>query len=150
MKPLVALLAIAMSASVASGAERQCLRAMPPNVEARLLPVLRALDQALVKNDIWDKQYEAAFASLAQAKDNASAQARVALMDYYIGEAYGEELVCAVAIDGARSRRFVELYEDCDIKPTVSPVPRTRTLPLRRYALTIIVEGTAKESCTYE
>ena len=123
---------------------------MPRKVEARLMPVLNALDNALKKDDIRDKKYQSAFGRLMRASDSASAQARVALMDYYIGEAYGEELVCAVALDGKRSRPFLELYEGCDIQPTASPVPRTRTLPLRRYALKIIEEGKAKESCTYE
>ena len=145
MKTAAALLAIASIASSASSNERLCPKAMPATVEARLSPVLRALDRAHKRNDIWDKQYEAAFASLLRAKDKASVQARVALMDYYVGESYGEELVCAVALDGANSAEFLELYDACDIPPKHSPVPRAHTLPLRTYALKMVREGNAKE-----
>lgn len=97
---------------------------MSAAVEARLVPVLSALDRALRKNDIWDKKYENAFFALSQAKDKASIEARVALMDYYVRESYGEELVCAVALDGPSSIAYLELYERCSIRPNYEPVPR--------------------------
>ena len=114
------------------------------------MPVLLALEKALNKNDIWDKHYENAFAALLRAKDKASAEARVALMDYYVGESFGEELVCAVALDGKRSARFLELYDACDIQPKQSSVPRAHSSPIRGYAMKILQEGSAKESCAYE
>ena len=150
MKSSLAIVIAVLATQVALAAETQCPRAMPRVVEARLLPVLNALDQARKKNDFWDKRYEAAFLRLSRAKDNASAQARVALMDYYIGEAYGEGLVCTVALDGVRSKKWLELYEQCDILVSASTVERFHSLPLRGYALKIIGEGNAAQSCTYE
>ena len=115
-----------------------------------MLPVLSALSYARQHQIAWDKRYERRFNKLLGAKDKASAQARVALMDYYVGEAYGEQLVCAVAFDGARAADLIELYEECDIQPTHSPMPRNHGSPLRGYSLKIIRDGTAKESCTFE
>ena len=89
------------------------------------MPVLHALDRALKRNDIWDKEYETAFGKLMRAKDAASAEARVALMDYYVGESFGEELVCAVALDGARNISLLERYD------IVNVTSLRRTLPCR-------------------
>ena len=150
MKTFVAFLILAVFAGSARSGESACPKAMPRAVEARLVPVLHALDRALKRNDIWDKEYETAFGKLMRAKDAASAEARVALMDYYVGESFGEELVCAVALDGARNISLLERFTECDIPPTHSSLPRTRTLPLRGYALTMIREGNAKASCTFE
>jgi len=72
------------------------------------------------------------------------------LMDYYVGESFDEELVCAVAMDGKRSVRFLDMYDACDIRPKQSSVPRTHSSPTRGYAIKIIKEGSAKESCTFE
>jgi len=115
-----------------------------------MVSVSKSLTDSGRKNDWWDKGYEKAFSSLLNAKDEASKEARVALMDYYVGEAYGEELVCAVALDGGKATSLLELYSSCDIKPTHSTVPRNRTLPLRGYALEMLKKGLVKESCTYE
>jgi hypothetical protein len=149
MKKLVLIFVCAFSTPV--GAEQNaCPVSLPIAVEAKLLPVLDARDVASRKNDWWDKGYEKAFTALLEAKDEASKEARVALMDYYVGEAYGEELVCAVALDGGKATSLLELYSSCDIKPTHSTVPRNRTLPLRGYALEMLKKGLVKESCTYE
>ena len=123
---------------------------MSPHAESRLLPVLRALDRARKTGDFWNKQYEAVFLKLSMAKDGASREARIALMDYYVGEAYGEGLVCTVALEGPKNIGLLELYENCDISPSNSPVGRFHGSPLRSYALKLIVERTAKKSCAYE
>ena len=136
---------VAAFCSVASAAE--CPKRMPSAVEGRMLPVLDAFAEAMKKNDYWDKRYEAAVDRLLRGQGTAAREARVALMDYYIGEAYGEELVCAVAKDG--SSKLLRLYSTCDIQPSRSPVPRDRTLPLRKYALEIIASGKGKDRCTY-
>ena len=148
MKNAALLLICALSAPALAD-QGACPTILPATVEAKLLPVLEARDEASRKNDWWDKGYESAFGVLLNAKDDDSRQARVALMDYYVGEAYGEELVCAVALDGSEAGRFLELYSRCDIKPTRSSVPRNHALPLRGYALKMLKEGHVKESCTY-
>src|SRR2546426_213865 len=67
-----------------------CPKAMPADVEKKLLPVLDALKEA---NRDWssgyetrsEQNYESQFERLLAAKDSASRQARVAMMDYYGG-----------------------------------------------------------------
>ena len=134
----------------ASMADEPCPPLLPPEVEAALVPVLEARATALRLKIEWDKNYEKAFVSLLNAKTKAASQARVALMDYYVGEAYGEELVCAVAQDAANVCSLLELHSRCDIKPTTSVLPRDRTLPLREFALKLLKNGNAKQSCTFE
>ena len=121
---------------------------MSHKAETYLLPVLDARAEALRQHIEWDKRYDHAFESLLQAKGSAAREARVALMDYYIGESYAEELVCAVAMDN--SPRLLRLYSTCDIQPARSPIPRERTLPLRKYALELITKGDVKPRCTYK
>jgi hypothetical protein len=149
MKKMALLLVCAFSTPVWAQ-QNACPEFLPTAVEAKLLPVLDARDEASRKNDWWDKGYEKAFTSLLNAKDEASKEARVSLMDYYIGEAYGEELVCAVALDGGKIASLLELYSRCDIKPSHSTAPRNHTLPLRSFALKMLKDGNVKESCTYE
>jgi hypothetical protein len=138
---------LAAVATVTAVAGTDCPKHMPARVEVRLRPVLEALDHALNSDDIWDKKYASSFATLMDAKDLASSQARVALMDYYVGEAYAEELVCAVAIDGARSAKFLDLYDMCNIQPSYSPIPRDRSLPLRGIAKSMIRSGNPTTTC---
>jgi len=147
---LIIWLAIPPAVSKAGETTKACPNKMSALVEKRLLPVLKALDAVAKKDDWFDKEYEQQFVKLLRAKDNASREARVALMDYYVGEHLGEELVCAVALDGIEIKPIVELYEKCDIKPTKSPVPRNRTLPLRAYVLEMLKRGHVKEDCTYD
>jgi len=127
--------------SQAGGDNDHCPRKMAISVERKLLPVLEALAEALKKSDFFDKHYERQFAKLLEARDKASREARIALMDYYVGEHFGEELTSAVAADGEEIRPLVELYQVCDIRPSVSPVPRDRSLPLRRFVLEMLDEG---------
>lgn len=149
MNKLALIFGFAISTPVWAG-QNACPEFLSSAVEAKLLPVLHARDEASRKNDWWDKGYEIAFEALLSAKDESSRQARVALMDYYVGEAYGEELICAVARDGNEVASLLELYNRCDIKPEHSSAPRNRTLPLRAYALKMLKEGSVKKSCTYE
>ena len=149
MNKSVLFFVFAISTPVWAG-QNACPEFLPLAVETKLFPVLHARDEASRKNDWWDKGYESAFESLLRAKDKASQQARVALMDYYVGEAYGEELVCAVARDGSEATSLLELHTQCDIKPKHSTAQRNRTLPLRDYAMKILKDGSVKESCTYK
>jgi hypothetical protein len=138
------------SSCAAYAVESTCPKHMPKQVEARLLPVLKALDHAVKTNNIWDKSYEREFNKLLSSKDRPSIEARVALMDYYTGESFGEALVCSVAKNGKKSITFLEQYGACDISPTQDRMPRHHDSPLRGYALKIILENTAQASCTYE
>jgi hypothetical protein len=144
----LAVLAFILAGTPLWARDANCPAKMTPRVESRLLPVLDALAAAAKKSDFFDKTYTRAFGALLAARDAASREARVALMDYYVGEGNGEELVCAVALDG--SRRLLELYSVCDIQPMRSPVPRDRFLPLRGYALNMIRKGHVVEQCTFE
>src|ERR1700729_23451 len=103
-------------------APEQCPEKMPPAVEQKLLPVIDALNEAVLKGDIWDKNYQNSFETLLKAKDTASKQARVALMDYNIGEELGEELSCAVVLDGNDMVKLLNLYNRCYIRPLSSSV----------------------------
>src|SRR6185312_15879276 len=71
--------------------ETACPKVLSSFVEEKLKPVLSARNQASRKNDWWDEDYEKEVNLLLNAKDKISSEARVALMDYYIGEAYGED-----------------------------------------------------------
>jgi hypothetical protein len=142
--------AICFGAVPGWGAGQFCRERLSPSVEAKLLPVLKARETAADKNDWFDKQYEAEFDNLLKASDEDSQKARVALMDYYVGEHMGEELVCAVALDGPKVVPLLEHHERCDVIPPTSSYVRVRNLPLRRYALEMIKKGKVRESCTYE
>lgn len=150
MRKLTALILIFVFAAHVCAEELVCPRALSPAVEAKLKPVLSARDRAAKRNDWWDKGYEREIGILFNAKDRASIEARVALMDYYIGEAYGEELVCVIALDGAETVKLLELYEQCDIQPKRNLGLRRHGSPLRGYAKRLVQEGHAKESCTYD
>jgi hypothetical protein len=150
MKVLAIAAVLLLPLAANAGELQRCPSKMLGAVEHELLPVLDALRLASDKNDWFDPGYEKAFAHLLQSKSRASIEARVALMDYYIGESTGEELVCAVAADGSRASKLLQRYSRCDIAPSRSPMPRTRALPLRAYALQMLKEGHVKVSCTYE
>lgn len=145
MKAVFAIVACIFGSTAVAG---ECPGAVPKPVEARMLPVLDALGQALRKNDIWDKRYEGAFDSLLRRQDAASREARVALLDYYLGEAFDEELVCAVAKDG--SSKLLDLYSRCDIAPSRAPVPRAHSSVKRDFAKEIIASGRVTDRCTYD
>jgi hypothetical protein len=130
-----------------------CPKSMPADVEQKLLPVLDALEDA--RHD-WsnyrygtrsEQNYETQFERLLSAKDKSSRQARVALMDYYVGEGPGEELVCVVALDGEGIVPFLNLYDRCDISPYRSPVPRERDFLLRQYVREALRDGHIDEDC---
>lgn len=146
MNVTMAVFVCAVSAN-AVASEPTCPR-MPKAVEAKLVPVLRALGEARRANNIWSKKYERAFGNLMAQKDATAKQAKVALMDYYVGEHFGGDLVCVVAMDD--SRALLELYSACDIAPSKSSVERDRSLTLRQDALEILSAGNIKESCTFE
>jgi hypothetical protein len=147
MKALGVLTFTVLAGSVFAG-ETTCPSVLSAKAEARLLPVLDALAAARAKQSSFDRRYQAEFNRLLDAKGQSARSARVALMDYYVGESFGEELVCAVAKDG--STALLELFERCDIALRHSPMPRERNLPLRRYALGMISRGHVTEECTYE
>jgi hypothetical protein len=149
MRTALAALLVVLAAPAAYANDR-CPSSTPIDVENKLSVVLDARDLAAEKNDWWDKAYEDAFEHLMQSKDPASREARVALMDYYVGEHYGEELVCAVALDGKQMIAPLELYSRCDVKPSHIKASRTRALPLRGYALEMLRKGNAEASCTYD
>jgi hypothetical protein len=120
---------------------------MRPDVEAKLLPVLMATAEAMRKNDWSDKAYEDSLEALLDAKDEVSAEARVALMDYPISTAYAEQLSCAVSIGGTKALQLLQLYMRCDIVPSQSPVHRDHTRGLRAITITAWQAGNGKGSC---
>ena len=93
-----------------------------PAVDHLVTPVLKALKIAESKNDWWDKAYEASFYSLIEAKGADAKEARVALLAYYVGEHYGEELVCAVEADGKAMIPLLERYKECRPRSSAEPV----------------------------
>lgn len=149
MKILIAttLLAVAVTAQAAPG---NCPKALAPAVEAKLTPVLQARDQAIQKKDWFDSQYENAIENLLQAHDAASREARVALMDYFVGEAYKQELECAVAFDGKAVIPLLERYSRCDIAPAHSKSVRDHALPLRAATLKMLKDNTVSENCNFD
>ncbi len=137
-------------AAVAQAAPEACPKAIAPAVEAKLLPVLNARDEAIRNNDWLDPQYENAIETLLQAKDAASSEARVALMDYAVGDAYDQELVCAVAYGGKAMIPLLQRYARCDIAPAHSTSARDHASPLRGLALKYLTEGSVSENCNFD
>lgn len=134
----------------AQAAPADCPKAMSPAVEAKLLPVLKAYDEAVHKNDLLDPQYENAIELLLQATDDASREARVALMDYDVGDAYDQELICAVAFDGKPMIPVLERYSRCDIAPSHATGTRDHNSPLRGETLKMLKEGHVSENCNFD
>jgi hypothetical protein len=145
---LAALSLIAVTG--ASADQTVCPQAMSPAVEAKLFPVLRATADALKTGDWSSKAYESSLDTLLSAKDAASAEARVALMDYPIATAYAEQLTCTVSVGGQRALRLLELYSRCDIAPSHSPVPRDHSRALRAETIKAWKAGNGKGSCEGE
>jgi hypothetical protein len=127
-----------------------CPKVMTPIVEARLLPVLEATREAIRKNDWSDSAYETVLDELLDGKDDASIEARVALMDYPIATAYSEQLSCIVSTGGRKALYYLKLYSRCDIPPSRSPVQRDHTRKLRSITLDAWKAGQGKGSCDYE
>jgi hypothetical protein len=131
----------------ASADPAACPKLMSSAVEAKLLPVLTATAEALRKNDWSDSAYEASLEALLDAKDAASAEARVALMDYPISTAYAEQLSCVVSTGGEEALRLLELYTRCDIRPSQSPIPRDHKRSLRATTIKAWKAGNGTGSC---
>jgi len=123
-----------------------CPASMPSAVEKKLLLVLDATTETVRT----DKAYEALWDQLLDGKDDASVEARVALMDYPIGAAYSELLSCVVSTGGKKALYYLELYSHCDIAPTRSPVPRDHANTLRSITTADWKARHGKGSCKYE
>ena len=67
-------------------------RKLEPRVERLLRPVLLSLSEARRARREWDTAFETTFRRLLRLKDPDALEAKVALMAYYVGEHYGEEL----------------------------------------------------------
>jgi hypothetical protein len=130
--------------SQANAAGNDCPANVPSDVQQLILPVLQALRSVMDSGDWFAPEYEAAFDRLLKARGDSAVEARVALMDYYVGE----ELVCASALDGQAARELIWRYESCDMFALGSPVSRDHSLPLRGYTLKLIDSGKAMQSCT--
>src|SRR2546428_2147354 len=63
--------------------------------------VLDAAKRAVARDDWFDREFEESFYSVLEMREPAAVDARIALLNYYLGEHFGEELVCAVAKGGA-------------------------------------------------
>jgi hypothetical protein len=123
-----------------------CPASMSPAVEKRLLSVLDASTESVLD----EKTYDTVFDQLLYGKDEASIEARVALMDYPIGAAYSELLSCVVSTGGKKALYYLELYSRCDIAPTRSPLPRDHANNLRSITIAEWKAGHGKGSCDYE
>lgn len=66
---------------------------LAPRVERLLKPVLLALAAHMRSNREWDAAYDKAFYKLLKMKGPDAREAQVALMAYYTGESYGEDLL---------------------------------------------------------
>ena len=149
MKYLIPVV-LALVGATAQAAPDACPKAMSPTVEAKLLPVLQARDQSVRSKDWLDPKYESAIEALLQAQDSASREARVALMDYDVGDAYQQELICAVAFDGKRMIPVLERYSRCDIAPTQGNAPRDHAATLREQTLKMLKKGHIEENCNFD
>ncbi len=86
---------------------------LPPRVERLLKPVLLSLAAAIRSNREWDTDYEKAFYNLLKMKGPDAREAQVALMAYYVGAHYGEELLELARTHPLQFDPFVERYRLC-------------------------------------
>jgi hypothetical protein len=91
---------------------------LPPPIEALLRPVLLPMAAARRARRDHDKTYVNAFEALIESSDKNALEAQVALMAYYVGEHYGEELLSSVLGRARRADKLVERYAAC--RPPVS------------------------------
>jgi len=93
-------------------------RRLSPDIELLLRPVLLAQADAVRAGREWDANFEHAFYSLLERRSASAREAQTALMAYYTGEHYAEDLL-RVATN--RSKLFAPLvaqYKTC--RPMVS------------------------------
>lgn len=95
--------------------ERQQL---PLDVEALIRPVLLARVAALEARREWDTTYEDAFYRLLRLRSPAAREAQTALMAYYTGEHYGEELLELTTSEPKVFAPLVAKYRIC--RPAVT------------------------------
>jgi hypothetical protein len=86
---------------------------LEPGVEALLRPVLLPMAAARRARRDHDKAYVTAFEGLLESSDKDALEAQVALMAYYVGEHYGEELLASVLNRARRADSLVEYYAAC-------------------------------------
>ena len=96
---------------------------LAPEIEERILPVLSGLVKAREEGDWYLPEYTGALHDLLREQSAVASEARIALLAYYVGEAYGEELVCAVSSDGASVLPLLEDYRRCRPQVALDPVP---------------------------
>ena len=82
-------------------------------VDTLLRPVLLARADEQQAGRSWDEKYEAAFYQLINSKDSHALEAQVALMAYYVGEHYGEELLCSLHKHASDALLLIEQYRTC-------------------------------------
>jgi hypothetical protein len=92
--------------------------ALAPPIEALLRPVLLPLAASRRARRDHDEGYVKAFEVLLRSSDKNALEAQVALMAYYVGEHYGEELLGAVSSRAPRADVLVERYAAC--RPALS------------------------------
>jgi len=93
-------------------------RRLSPDIELLLRPVLLAQADAVRAGREWDANFEHAFYSLLERRSASAREAQTALMAYYTGEHYAEDLL---RVATTRSKLFAPLvaqYKTC--RPMVS------------------------------
>ena len=91
---------------------------LAPQIEALLRPVLIPMAAARRAGRDHDETYVKAFEGLLESRDKNALEAQVALMAYYVGEHYGEELLSSVRGRARRADPLVQRYAAC--RPAVS------------------------------
>jgi hypothetical protein len=91
---------------------------LPRDVEALIRPVLLARVAALEARREWDSTYEDAFYRLLKLRSPTAREAQTALMAYYTGEHYGEELLDLTTSKPEVFAPLVAKYKTC--RPTVT------------------------------
>lgn len=93
-------------------------RSLSPGIELLVRPVLLARAEALRARREWDEALEHAFYRLLERRSALAREAQTALMAYYMGEHYAQDLL-KVAVN--RSKLFAPLVADYKVcRPKVS------------------------------
>jgi hypothetical protein len=86
---------------------------LPPEVDLLVKPVLLARVAAARSHTEWDESFENQFYKLLKMKGATALEAQVALMSYYTGEHYGEELLETVLKKSKQADPLVRRYREC-------------------------------------
>jgi len=133
---LLVIVQIAASGSATEKAIPTCNEMkLRPEIAQRVVPILKARLKAQEQNDWYLPEYTEPLHQLFREESDIAMEARIALLAYYIGEAYGEELFCAISQDGEEALPILTRYKACRPATVLDPTITNLVLGTTDYEL---------------